>query len=314
MALECDAATFSRSKKFGEDIAQTIINYSYGDGQALAFANNKPTNFIAKIGPGLWRSTLPDTLRALTPLWGEVRPFALKAEDRTMKEPLVYSTDKKSDFYKQAKEVHDAVKNASKEDIWIAEYWSDDASTYTIDAAARWLSIANQAMKLKKTNLEQSVIITAKIGMVLHDASVACWGNKFKYNILRPHSFITENIDPAWKTLLRDPTKKVGQQTGVTPQHPSYPSGHSVFGQAAAEILIAELGDKINLTDHSSEKDTYYDRRPRTFKTFTAMAKENAYSRIALGVHYRMDCDEGLALGKKVGVRINAMPWRKAVL
>ena len=42
------------------------------------------------------------------------------------------------------------------------------------------------------------------------------------------------------------------------------------------------------------------------------MADENAYSRIPLGVHYRMDCVGGLKLGKKVGQRINQVSWEIA--
>lgn len=314
---QCDSSTFVRSKKFGTDVAISFLRYSFSDGQELIPFNNKPGNYIPIPGIDKWRSTLPDTLRALTPFWGAVRTYAITDADRTMIPPVAFSQEKTSAFYKEALEVHNAVKNATKEDIWIAEYWSDDASTFTMDAAARWLSIANQSLKLKKSNLEKALVVTAKIGVVLHDASVACWGNKFKYNLLRPVSYIQENIDPKWQTLLRDPTKKAGQQIGITPQHPSYPSGHSVFGQAAAEVLIAELGDKINLTDRSGQGRPYakyYDMRPRTFKTFTAMANENAFSRIKLGVHYRMDCEQGLVLGKKVGQRINSLNWKKTAL
>ena len=33
------------------------------------------------------------------------------------------------------------------------------------------------------------------------------------------------------------------------------------------------------------------------------MAEENAYSRIPLGVHIRLDCTEGLRLGKVIAFR-----------
>jgi hypothetical protein len=35
------------------------------------------------------------------------------------------------------------------------------------------------------------------------------------------------------------------------------------------------------------------------------MAYENAYSRIPLGVHVRMDCDEGLRLGYEIADAVN---------
>jgi hypothetical protein len=310
---ECDSSTFNRSKKFGEQVAQSVYTYSIEDGQTNAFRNNKPTDYFPPSGPDKWRSTPPDYLGALTPRWGNVRTFFLKSEDRQLKDPIQFSTDKNSEFYKQVKEVYDAVKNTTTESKWVAEFWSDDLHTYTIDAGGRWIAIADAFMKENKVDLETAIYIDTKLGLTLHDAAVLCWHAKYTYNLLRPVSFINENIDINWRPILRDPTKPTGQQIGVTPQHPSYPSGHSVFGQAAVEILINTFGDKINFTDRTHEKETYFDGRPRTFTSFTQMSEENAYSRIPLGVHYRMDCVEGLRLGKIVGQRINAVNWKKAI-
>ena len=35
------------------------------------------------------------------------------------------------------------------------------------------------------------------------------------------------------------------------------------------------------------------------------MAEENAYSRIPLGVHVRMECDEGIRLGWEISDAVN---------
>jgi hypothetical protein len=40
------------------------------------------------------------------------------------------------------------------------------------------------------------------------------------------------------------------------------------------------------------------------------MAEENAYSRIPLGVHIRMDCDEGLRLGHAVAENVLRLDLR----
>jgi hypothetical protein len=34
------------------------------------------------------------------------------------------------------------------------------------------------------------------------------------------------------------------------------------------------------------------------------MVKENAFSRLSMGVHYRMDCEEGLRMGKVIGKKV----------
>ncbi len=307
--LECDSATYNRSVKFAKDVSEAIFDYSIKDGQTNAYRNNKPRDYVPPIGVGLWRSTGPDYLNALTPRWGEVRTLLVPANDEDYLPPIAFSKDLNSSFGKEAKEVYDAVKNTNTESKWIAEFWSDDLNSYSIDAAGRWFGIAINYIKQENVDLETSTYVLAKLGIGLHDSAVSCWKEKYKYNLLRPVSYINEYIDPNWKSILRDPTKPQGQQIGVTPQHPSYPSGHSVFGALAAEIMIHTFGDKIKFTDKTHEKETYFDGRPRTFTSFTAMANENAYSRIPLGVHYRMDCVEGLRIGKKVGQRINQVPW-----
>ena len=39
---------------------------------------------------------------------------------------------------------------------------------------------------------------------------------------------------------------------------------------------------------------------------------ENAISRVLLGVHFRMDCDAGVELGRQVASRIlTKIPWKK---
>lgn len=313
-AAECDTATFNRSKKFGQAVSYAVYIYSLEDGQANAFRNNKPTDFIPAVGLGLWQITPPDYLNALTPRWGAVRTFFVRNEDKQLKTPpAAFSIDKNSDFYKQAKEVYDAVKNTTTESKWIAEFWSDDLHTYTIDAAGRWISIANAFMKQQKSDLETAIYINTKVGIALHDASVVCWHSKFNFNIIRPVTYINNYIDKDWRPILRDLTKPVGQQIGVTPQHPSYPSGHSVFGAVATSVLKEQFGDNINFTDRTHEGETYFDGRPRTFKSFTDMSNENAFSRIPLGVHYRMDCVEGIRLGEIVGQRINSGSWKKTL-
>ena len=310
---ECDTATFNRSKKFGEAVGNAVYLYSVEDGQTQAFANNKPLDYLPPRGPDKWRSTAPDFLPALTPTWGRVRTFFAKVDASQYKEPHMFSTEKTSAIYKEAVEVQSAVKNLTTESKWIAEFWSDDLHTYTIDAAGRWIAIADAYMKEQKTDLETAIYVDAKMGILLHDAAVICWHEKYTFNYLRPATYIGDYIEGNWRSILRDPTKPAGQQIGVTPQHPSYPSGHSVFGQAAAEILINAFGDKINFTDRTHEGETYFDGRPRTFTSFTQMSEENAYSRIPLGVHYRMDCVEGLRMGKIIGQKVNAVNWKKTL-
>ena len=61
------------------------------------------------------------------------------------------------------------------------------------------------------------------------------------------------------------------------------------------------------MTDFSNDGSDAFPTKPRKFSSFAAMAAENALSRVYMGVHYRMDCEEGLRLGKAIGKKVSAI-------
>ena len=83
------------------------------------------------------------------------------------------------------------------------------------------------------------------------------------------------------------------------------------MGAAGAEALASVFGYSYSMTDRCHENRTEFEGKPRSFTSFAQMAEENAWSRVLLGVHFRMDCDEGVRFGKEIGQRINALPWKK---
>ncbi len=98
---------------------------------------------------------------------------------------------------------------------------------------------------------------------------------------------------------------------GITPPFPSYPSGHSCFGAVAAEVLTNIYGANYAMTDSCHAGRTEFNGTPRSFTNFYEMAQENAYSRVDLGVHYRMDSEEGLRMGYAIGRKVNLLTWTK---
>src|SRR5262249_39684113 len=103
--------------------------------------------------------------------------------------------------------------------------------------------------------------------------------------------------DPGWTPLL------------VTPAHPSYSSGHSAYGAAAA----AALGGFFR-TDHIAFTSTTPDLPgvTRSFTSFSAAADENALSRLLGGIHWRFDNEVGLDIGDAVGRFVVANFLREA--
>ena len=289
------------SIRWGQKVANTMISYSETDVEgANQVRIGRPSDYFPPVGEGLWTPTLPDLSSALFPYWGKVRVFAANQSDLLSLPPsYAYSTDPSSDWYKENLEVADAVNNMTDENRWIAEFWSDDLTGLTFSPPARIIAIANQVIKLEDLNLEETLHMYCKLGIALNDASVGAWKSKYVYNTERPETFIRKYIDPDFKPILGE---AVGTP-GLTPSFPGYPSGHSTFAGVCWRLFENFFGAQYEFTDHCHFGRTEFAGYPRTYSTWKELADEDAYSRIPLGVHIRMDCSEGLRLGNVIAVK-----------
>ncbi len=303
---------FERSRRHGEAVATAIWTYSRTDLVGHDHYLDPFQNYDWQVNykkEGDWRPTFPGPGRPMGGAWRNARTFVAQQADRLCRPPLAYSASPNSALYAQALEVY--VQNTptlSYEAEWIGEFWSDDLVGLTFSPGPRWLAIGNQVLVLEKSNLETALEMSAKVGIALNDASICCWNSKFHYNVERPQSYINRVIDPKWKPALYNPL--TGDQ-GVTPSFPAYPSGHSTMGAAGAEVLASIFGYAYDMTDRCHENRAEFEGKPRTFGSFYEMAEENAWSRVPLGVHFRMDCTEGVRYGTVIGRRVNALPWKK---
>lgn len=304
---------FQNSVSFGRSVALSVYSYSETDKDGHeAYKDPRPASYVPPVtgsnGERLWQPTWPDYTRALFPYWGKVRPFALKEGDKIARPPIQWSNDPNSKFYNQAKETMIWVNDGTDQDQWIAEFWSDDNFELTFEPAARIISLTHQMSKEEKLNLAQAVELYAKLGMAICDAGIAVWNSKYIYNVERPIDYIRRNIDPNWKTILNNPIAKV---YGMTPEFPAYPSGHSGFAGAGTGILSDFFGNNKKFTDYSHHDRVEFRSDPRTYNQILDIGIENAYSRLPLGVHYRMDCDEGIRLGYLAAKRVLDLPWKR---
>jgi membrane-associated phospholipid phosphatase len=303
-----DKGVFNRSKNHGIDVAQVVWDFSatdaYGHDQYL---NARPAEYNPPKGVGLWQPTTPNYAKAMFPYWGKARTFAIGDRDKLARPPLRYSENPKSAYYAEGREVYQNTSPQTPENQWIAEFWSDDVLGFTFSPPARWIAITNEVLAKENANLETAILAAAKVGLALNDASVACWYSKYYYNIERPIGYINKMFNPNWNVADLTSTHFLP----ATPSFPAYPSGHSTFGAAAAAALTSIFGDNYALTDNCHQNRRDFNGRPRSFKSFYDMADENAYSRIWLGVHWRMDCEEGLRLGYDIGQKVSNLPFSK---
>lgn len=281
------------STAYGEAVANLIFEWSASDAighQANLYNFDK--NYRPPDGPGYWRPLGPNAMPALLPYWGTARCFVVDTLDLALRPPLPFSEVVGSAFFSQAMEVYTLSRPISAENLWVAEFWSDDFAGVTFSASSRWISIASQVIEAEKTPLDKSLETWLKIGLALNDAAVIVWHEKYHFALERPASYIQRNIHKNWQPLHD------------TPNFPSYPSGHAAFGAASASVLSDAFGKKYQMTDNSHKGRKEFRGDPRSFGSFGEMARENAFSRLPLGVHFRMDCEEGMRIGKIIGDRI----------
>lgn len=324
-AAETTPEILERSKQRGIAVAMAVYEWEKTDLAAHnAFLDPQPP-YNAPSGPGYWEPTVPDFVKAMFPFWGQVRTFALAESEQLAFPPIPYSESPTSLYYKQAEEVYARVKNIKEnganayEERWLAEFWSDDILGLTFSPPARLVAVANQVASDENINLEEAAELYAKMGLALNDVGVAVWRSKYFYNVERPVQYIRrvlpqEYPDAAnWLPILNNPMS--GFQ-GVTPAFPAYPSGHAGFGGAGAKILSSMFEYTSNhpgtytLVDRCHFGRSEFLSHPRTLHSFNDLSNENAESRIPLGVHFRMDRDEGIKLGERAAQRVLELPWK----
>ena len=296
------------SLEWGMSVAEQIIEFSQTDGEAEEqILSPQPLSYEPPTGEGYWTySAEPE--RALFPYWESVRTFVISPDETSTVPPKEYSEDENSPYYAEMLEVYNANNDAREEDgeqLWIAEFWSDDVENLMMSPPGRQISIANQLIDQYNLDLETSLHLLVKLGFSLNDAAVATWKYKYEYMVMRPSVFIQDFIDPSYQTNL------YRLIPWPNPTFPGYPSGHSCFASAAAGVFIDFFGSITNFTDRTHEGRTEFRGMPRQFDSFEEMAAENGYSRLPLGVHIKMDCDEGLRLGYEISDAVNRYQLRR---
>jgi hypothetical protein len=172
----------------------------------------------------------------------------------------------------------------------LALFWNGNTPLY-------WDRIAAQISEHRSLSLSSNAHLFALLNVTMADAAIACWDAKYRYVYWRPITAIragdadgnpATDVDTGWTPWL-------DFFPGGTPPHPEYPSGHSTVSGAAAAILARLFGDDTPVTVTS-------DVRPgtRSFPSLSAVTAEIADARVFGGIHFRISCIRGNALGQAV--------------
>lgn len=250
----------------GKLVAQKFAARARTDraGQAIGNAagwKQLETDAIAR-GEDCWISLESPKRPPMLPLFCKVLPFLFDTLTVVALRPPAPPSTKSAQFRKETEEVLWYSQHATRERIAIVHFWADGTGTYS--PPGHWDAIASEEFVKENYSEVRWARNMALINMALMDAGIVCWDAKYYYFNPRPCQ-----VDPTIKTL-----------TGV-PNFPSYTSGHSTFSAAAATVLTHILPDRGT--------------------RFMDMANEASLSRLYGAIHYRSDCQAGMASGSRVG-------------
>lgn len=281
--------------------------------------------------PGRWQAlTYTDaggatrTQAYMGPHMGNVKPFAMTSWNQyKLRPPARYGT---REYVRQAQELVDYAGHLTDRQKVISEHWADEGAGF-VGPPGTWARVAQFVSRRDRNTVDEDAKLFFALTNAVFDASTAIWGYKRYYDYVRPITAIRYLY--RGKKILSWP--QAGQRPEVidgstwwpyqpsffvTPAFAEYPSGHSGFGAAAAEVLKRftgsdRYGDRATFpAGHSRVEPGVSPRTDVTlsWRTFTEAADENGISRLYGGLHFRQGVEEGLWLGRKTG----AGAWTKA--
>ena len=297
---DVDVAIVDRSIEFGKSIAAAIYLYSKTDGGHQSYLNPFQLPYTWPTINGAWIPT-GAAPNPLAPFWENNRPFlAVNLAQGQPAPHAAYSTDTNSEFYKEAMNVYNVVTNATSEQREIAEFWADDPFN-TCTPTGHTFNIMTQLLEENDANLGMCAVGYAKLGIAENDAFIACWKTKYDYFLIRPLSYIRQNIDPNFNTLIG------------TPPFPAYTSGHSMEAAAGSRVFTDMFTSGDGFYPFTDRTQMQFGFSVRNFNNFDEMATECGNSRLYGGIHYNMDNLNGLKMGKSVGDNVVKMiKWPKS--
>lgn len=212
-----------------------------------------------------WKPTPPQYEPPLEPLAGSWRPWNL--ESGSALRPAPPPAPDSDTFLTEMREVYAVERALTLEQQQIASYWEDKQGTYA--PPGHWNVVALRQVRAHGLSTVDAALLFAALNTAQADAFIACWDAKYAYWSVRPITAIRAVIDPNWWAYI------------ITPPFPSYPSGHATVSGAASTVLAHFF--------------------PGQADQFTAWAEQAALSRLYGGIHFRIDNEAGLALGRAVG-------------
>jgi hypothetical protein len=274
----------SEGIKLGEAVAGKMLAARANDG------SNAPDAYQPKTRPGVY---VP-TQATVTPMWPNVKPFALTSGSQFRPEPpIALKSEQWAANYNELKEYGGATsaKRSARQ--------TEDARFWFMTGAQCLHPLARQLVAARKMKLVDSARFMALTAVAAADAYIAVLDAKYHYEFWRPITAIRNGDADDNPATERDPT---WQPLGSTPMHPEYPCAHCIHSASLAAVVETAFGTadvpELALTSPTAPGITH------RWTNMWAYANEVADARIWAGFHYRFSNRVGQDMGRKVGEHV----------
>ncbi|HWC27308.1 MAG TPA: phosphatase PAP2 family protein [Solirubrobacteraceae bacterium] len=247
--------------RLGRAIAGRYIEKARDDGSTRKWDGKRPR------GPQHWEPPPGSTGQPIQPLAGTWRTWVLDPVDR-FQPPAPPSYGTKA-FIANARDVMRVKAELTPERKRLAKFW--EAGPGTALPAGLWNRVALAYVSKKDVSVPRQTRLFAMLNVAMADAGAAAWHAKYQTGWWdpRPINAIRDlGLDESWEPYLD------------TPLFPAYPSGTSNYSGAAGEVLARAF--------------------PADAGMWRGRAIEAGMSRLWGGVHWRIDVEQGLKMGRKV--------------
>jgi hypothetical protein len=301
LARVSDAAARNRGVAVGRAAGGAIMALRKDDGAT------RDAPYTPATGPGKWRPhpnpmpanppiADPTTARGYAPSvlpgWGGVTPFTLLSPSQFwLPGPPALTSPTYARDYNEVKSLGGKVSTARTADqTEIARFW--------FEGPPAWNRIGRAVSSARPLDVWDSARLLALLNMAMADGYIAGFKIRYVYDLWRPVTAIREGDTDGNDSTVGDPTWDSHQNT---PAVSDYPSTQSTFSGAAAVVLASVVGtDQFAFSTTSGPP---FEGITRSFTSFSQAARESADSRIYAGIHFRTACEDGLALGRRIGQR-----------
>jgi len=196
----------------------------------------------------------------------------------------------------------------------LAVFWED--GPWGITPPGHFLYIAMQVMQDRGFSFIELARAFALLGMTQCDASISSWDAKYTYDVIRPETAIRHRAPKFGNPDTRVAAQKNWRSLIPTPDFPSYTSGHSTFGAAAAMMITNFIGTDAVTFEHESPDQVLWPQLKgikRRWTSLSSAAEENGLSRIYGGVHWLADHKAGMMAGQQIAMHASKNFFQKKV-